>query len=85
MAAKKSAAEETSVKKTTVKKTRSMYLQCFGCEFDLTTVQARIEEIWKKEMKRKASELVDLRIYVKPEERLAHYVINGEITGSVEL
>ena len=39
----------------------------------------------KKEMKRKISELVDLKVYVKPEEGKAHYVINGEITGSIEL
>lgn len=35
--------------------------------------------------KRKISELVDLKVYVKPEEGKAHYVINGEITGSIEL
>ena len=43
------------------------------------------EEMWKKEMKRKISELVDLKVYVKPEEGKAHYVINGEITGSIDL
>ena len=79
------AAETAAVKKTPVKKTREVYLQCFGNEFDLTGLQARIEEIWKKDMKKKAADLTDLKIYVKPEEKLAHYVINGEITGSVEL
>ena len=65
-----------TAKKATVKKTR---------EVQLSSITARIEEMWKKEMKRKISELVDLKVYVKPEEGKAHYVINGEITGSIEL
>ena len=72
-------------KKATVKKTREVYLQWYGKEVQLSSITARIEEMWKKEMKRKISELVDLKVYVKPEEGKAHYVINGEITGSIEL
>ena len=59
-----------TAKKATVKKTREVYLQWYGKEV---------------QMKRKMSELVDLKVYVKPEEGKAHYVINGEITGSIEL
>jgi len=66
-----------TAKKATVKKTREVV--------QLNSITARIEEMWKKEMKRKISELVDLKVYVKPEEGKAHYVINGEITGSIEL
>ena len=32
-------------------------------------------------MGKKESELVDLKIYIKPEDNGAHYVINGDITG----
>lgn len=74
-----------TAKKATVKKTREVYLQWYGKEVQLNSITARIEEMWKKEMKRKISELVDLKVYVKPEEGKAHYVINGEITGSIEL
>ena len=49
------------------------------------TKETAKKAMWKKEMKRKISELVDLKVYVKPEEGKAHYVINGEITGSIEL
>ena len=70
-----------TAKKATVKKTREVYLQWYGKEVQLNSITARIEE----EMKRKISELVDLKVYVKPEEGKAHYVINGEITGSIEL
>ena len=36
-------------------------------------------------MGKKESELVDLKIYIKPEDNGAHYVINSEITGFIEL
>ena len=57
-----------TAKKATVKKTREVYLQWYGKEVQLSSITARIEEMWKKEMKRKISELVDLKVYVKPEE-----------------
>ena len=54
------------------------------CGFAVSGV-SYMNEQGEKEMKRKISELVDLKVYVKPEEGKAHYVINGEITGSIEL
>ena len=74
-----------TTKKATVKKTKEVYLQWYGKEVTVSSITARIEEMWKKQMKRKISELVDLKVYVKPEEGKAHYVINGEITGSIDL
>ena len=79
------AVAETKAKKATVKKTKEVYLQWYGQEVTVSSITARIEEMWKKQMKRKISELVDLKVYVKPEEGKAHYVINGEITGSIDL
>ena len=87
-----------TAKKATVKKTREVYLQWYGKEVQLSSITARIEEMWKKEMKRKISELVDLKgygkkaeelkslkVYVKPEEFTAYYVINDDVTGSIDL
>ncbi|MFR5483376.1 MAG: DUF6465 family protein [Blautia massiliensis (ex Durand et al. 2017)] len=39
------------------------------------------QRIWAK----KASELKDLKIYIKPEDNGAHYVINGDVTGFIGL
>ena len=85
--AKKAAATEVkeTVKKTPAKKTREVYLQWYGKEVNISSVTARIEEMWKNEMKRKISDLTDLKVYIKPEECKAHYVINGEISGSIDL
>ena len=38
-----------------------------------------------KEAGHKLTEIVDLDIYVKPEEATAYYVVNKEIEGKVEL
>ena len=44
-----------------------------------------IKKIWTEEMGRKESELEDLKVYIKPEDNGAHYVINGDITGFLGL
>ena len=36
-------------------------------------------------MGKKEADLVDLKVYIKPEVNGAHYVINGDITGFIEL
>ena len=36
-------------------------------------------------MDKKEADLKDLKIYIKPEDNGAHYVINGDITGFIEL
>ena len=45
---------------------------------------ARVREIWKSEGNKEDS-LADIKVYVKPEESAAYYVINGEITGCISL
>ena len=45
----------------------------------------RIKKIWTEDMGKKASELKDLKIYIKPEDNGAHYVINGDVTGFIGL
>ena len=59
-------------------------LQFNGREFDLSAVEANVKKNWK-DSGRKLSEIVDLDIYVKPEEATAYYVVNKEIEGKVEL
>ena len=44
-----------------------------------------VKKIWTDEMGKKESELKDLKVYIKPEDNGAHYVINGDITGFLGL
>jgi hypothetical protein len=63
---------------------QQMILQFNGREFDLGAVEANVKKNWKDSGK-KLSEIVDLDIYVKPEEAAVYYVVNKEIEGKIEL
>ncbi len=82
--AKKTTARKTPAKRTTTKKaavvTEEVYLQYAGKEFSSADLTAKVKEIWK-EMGKKAADLKDIKVYVKPEENAAYYVINNEETG----
>ena len=92
MAAKKKAAVEEVVveatpvveeapkkKRTTRKKvTETVYVQFAGSEYEVASIVARVKEVYGAEVK-------DIKVYIKPEENMAYYVINGEETGSIIL
>ena len=88
----KSAEEKTTTKtaaKTTAAKkaepVTEVYVQYWGKEIHTSEVADRIKKIWTEDMGKKASELKDLKIYIKPEDNGAHYVINGDVTGFIGL
>ena len=86
--AKKAPAKKTTARKTPAKRaavvTEEVYLQYAGKEFSSADLTAKVKEIWK-EMGKKAADLKDIKVYVKPEENAAYYVINNEETGSFGL
>lgn len=100
-AAKKTAAKTTTRKtatKTTTTKTAAkaaeekkpvvnteVYVQFWGKEVYAKDLVESVKRIWTDEMGKDAAELLDLKIYIKPEDNGAHYVINGEITGFIGL
>ena len=63
---------------------QQMTLQFNGREFDLSAVEANVKKDWKDAGK-KLSDIVDLDIYVKPEEATAYYVVNKQVEGKVAL
>lgn len=81
--------KKTAVRKTSSRKTVSLntevYVQWLGKEVYERDIIENIKKVWTEEMGKKESELVDLKIYIKPEDNGAHYVINGDITGFIEL
>lgn len=42
-------------------------------------------DVWVYDYNKKASELKDVQLYVKPEESKVYYVFNGEITGDFNI
>ena len=53
-------------------------------ELETTDFVKIAKDIWKYDLKRKATEFKNVEIYVKPEENAIYYVVNGDVTGKVE-
>lgn len=86
--AAKKTTTRTAAKTTEAKKAEpvtEVYVQYWGKEIHTSEVADRIKKIWTEDMGKKASELKDLKIYIKPEDNGAHYVINGDVTGFIGL
>ena len=81
-------AADKAVKKTAAKKAElktEMFLQFAGKEYTEKEILQKVKEIWTKNLKRKVGEMKDVKIYLKPEESAAYYVVNGDTTGRVDL
>lgn len=79
-----------AVEKETVKaakkpaKKQEVYIQ-FGEHSVLEKdVLDKVKKAWTGSGK-KVSEMIDVKVYIKPEDAMAYYVINEDFTGSVEL
>lgn len=84
--ATKEAAAKTPAKRTTRSAVaETVYLQYLGKEINKDDVLKQVKEIWTKQLKRKVGEMKSVTLYLKPEENKAYYVINDEVTGSVDL
>ncbi|MCD8398203.1 MAG: DUF6465 family protein [Lachnospiraceae bacterium] len=89
-ATKKADTMTTEAKKAVAKATKKplkeeVYLQYAGKEINKDEVVKQVKEIWTKEMKNKIGDIATITLYLKPEENKAYYVINGEVSGSVDL
>ena len=76
-------AKRTTTRKTAVKET--VYLQYLGKEINKDDLVKQVKDIWTKELKNKAGDLKSVTLYLKPEENMAYYVINDDVTGSIAL
>lgn len=63
--------------------TEDIILQFGENEVPLADISKKVRKSYKKSGNE--AELKDVKIYVKPEENKAYYVVNGEASGSVEL
>lgn len=91
-AVKKAPVKKTTAKKPAVKKTvkkaevkTEMFLQFAGKEYTEKEILQKVKDIWTKVLKNKVGDMKDVKIYLKPEESAAYYVVNGDTTGKVEL
>ena len=81
-------AEKPAAKKRTTKKAElktEMFLQFAGKEYTEKELLQKVKDVWTKTLKNKVGDMKDVKIYLKPEESAAYYVINGDTTGRVDL
>ncbi len=75
--------EKVEEKKAASKKTM-VYFQFQGKEIEEQEVIGMIKKTWK-DQGNMMKDLKELSVYIKAEEAKAYYVINGEISGSIDL
>lgn len=87
-AAKKTVKKATTKKpaKKKVEMTQSAVLQFGGEDFKIDEIIANAQAAFKAENKRKT--ITDIKVYIKPEERAAYYVVtsgDSEYAGKIDL
>ena len=66
-------------------KKSEIYIQYADQEVQIQDVLDKIKEQWTKDMGNEEDDLQELKVYIKPEDNAAYYVINGDVTGSFGL
>lgn len=88
--AKKAVKETAATVKKTAKKEytkaalKETFIQVNGQEYKQSEILQKVEESFLA-AGNKITAMKNLQLYVKPEDGAAYYVVNGEITGKVEL
>lgn len=78
-------AVKTATKKATAKKEElkaTVSVQFDGKSYTTEELVKIAKDVWKYDLKKKVSDFKTVELFVKPEESLAYYVINGEVMGS---
>ena len=71
---------KASTKKTAVKET--LHVQFAGKSYTTDELVKIAKDVWKYDLKQKAGDFKSVELYVKPEENIVYYVINGDVTGN---
>ena len=86
-AAEKKTARKAPVKKEPAKKAElksSICVQFGGKSYSQDDLIKIARDVWKYDLKQKVGSLESVELYVKPEENMVYYVINGD-SGSFKL
>lgn len=89
---RKTAAKKTTTKKETAKKTtaaakktavkETVHVQFADKSYTAEDLVKIAKDVWKYDLNQKVGDFKSVELYVKPEESVVYYVINGEVQGS---
>ena len=82
-AKKETAAKTTTTRKAAVKET--VHVQFSGKTYTTEDLVKIAKDVWKYDLKRKVGDFKAVELYVKPEESVVYYVINGEEQGQFNI
>ena len=77
--------KKAPAKKATAAKKEEVTVEFAGKAYTTEQLVQIAKDVWKYDLGRKATEFKTVKIYVKPEENQAYYVVNDEVTGSFSL
>ena len=80
---KKAPAKKAAAKKVAAK--ANVFVQFAGKSFSQDELVKIAQDVWQYDMNKKAEDFKTVEIYVKPEENMAYFVVNGEFSGSFVL
>lgn len=84
-ASKKETAAKAPAKKATSKKEVKIAIQFADKNYTSEDLANIANDVWVYDYNKKASELKDVQLYVKPEESKVYYVFNNEIAGDFNI
>lgn len=82
-AKKETAAKTTTTRKAAVKET--IHVQFSGKTYTTEDLVRIAKDVWKYDLKKKVGDFKAVELYVKPEESVVYYVINGEEKGQFNI
>lgn len=91
---RKPAAEKTTVKKETVKKEpaakkeavkEAVHIQFGGKSYASEDLVKIAKDVWVYDLNQEEKNFKSVELYVKPEENIVYYVINGEVQGNFNI
>lgn len=74
-----------AVASKTTKKNVMVAVQFADKNYTMEDLEKIANDVWVYDYNKKASELKDIQLYVKPEEAKVYYVFNNEITGDFNI
>lgn len=82
-AEKKETEVKTTTRRTAVKET--VHVQFSGKTYSTEDLVKIAKDVWKYDLKKKVGDFKSVELYVKPEESVVYYVINGEEKGQFNI
>jgi len=78
-------ATKTAAKTTTKKSAAKISVQFADKTYTTEDFEKIAKDVWVYDYAKKATELKEVELYVKPEECKVYYVFNGDVTGSFDI